>query len=58
MLKGAQLASLLPDMGEGDDGYPTLMAPAAAARARVGRGTGCVGRTEALQEPYRRPLPS
>ena len=37
VLKGAQLASLLPDMGRGDGGYPTLMAPAAAARASVGR---------------------
>lgn len=58
VLKGAQLASLLPDMGEGDGGYPTLMALAAAAWARVGRGTGCMGRTEVRQEPYRRPLPS
>lgn len=31
VLKGAQLASLLPDMGEGAGGYPTLMALAAAA---------------------------
>lgn len=37
VLKGAQLASLLPDMERGGGGYPTLMAPAAASRARVGR---------------------